>query len=249
MKIIKKDKDKIVFVEEMSESLANAIRRSALEIPILAIDEVEFTKNDSVLFDEVLALRLGLLPLKTEKDLELADDCSCKGKGCSKCYVEFKLAAKGPVTVYAKDLKKADAIYPDMPIVKLSEDQELELVARAKLGLGIKHTKFSPGLVYYRNVAEIEAGKDCKGCDKCIEACPQGILKMEKGKLEFTDKYLCDLCESCVEECRKDGKDGIKIVPGKEIIFFIESWGQIKAEEILSEAVKALKKNLKQVEK
>ena len=63
MKIIQKQEDKIAFVEEVDESLANSIRRSALEIPILAIDDVEFRKNDSVLYDEVMALRLGLIAL------------------------------------------------------------------------------------------------------------------------------------------------------------------------------------------
>jgi len=248
MKIIQKTEDKIAFAEEIDESLANAIRRSALEIPILAIDEVEFYKNDSVLYDEVLALRLGLLPLKTEK-MELQEECSCKGKGCSKCSVQLKLQAKGPVTIYAKDLKgKADVVYGEMPIVKLIEEQELEFVATARLGKGIEHTKFSPGLVYYRNVGEIEVSRDCDDCKKCVEACPLGILSIEKGKGEF-DKYKCDLCEACVEECKKHGKDAIKIKPGKELIFFIESWGQLPAKDILEEAVKALKDNLKIVGK
>ena len=248
MKIIQKDKEKIIFVEEIDESLANSIRRSCLEIPVLAIDEVEFHKNDSVLYDEVLALRLGLIPLKTEKNMDLKDECSCKGKGCSKCSVQLKLRAKGPCTVYAKDLKgKAEVVYGEMPIVELAEYQELEFIASAVLGKGIQHTKFSPGLVYYRNVPELEIGKECDNCKKCVEACPLNLLKLEKGKVELTDKYKCDLCEACVEACKKEGKNAIKINPGKEIIFFIESFGQIKADDILTQAVKALKENLKQV--
>lgn len=45
MKILTKSNEKISFVEEVDESLANAIRRSVLEIPVLAIDEVEFFKK------------------------------------------------------------------------------------------------------------------------------------------------------------------------------------------------------------
>lgn len=250
MKILQKNDEKAVFVEEADESLANAIRRSALEIPILAIDEIEFYKNDSVLYDEVLALRLGLIPLKMEKDMVLQEDCSCKGKGCSKCSVQLKLTAKGPGTVYTKDLKgKADIVYPEIPIVKLVEGQELEFVATAILGKGIKHTKFSPGLVYYRNAAELVMEKECDNCKECIEACPHDILKEEKGKIVLVDKYKCDLCEACVEACKKHGKNAIEIVPGKEIVFFIESWGQISAKDILIESVKTLKANLKEVEK
>ena len=42
-----KKQGKISFITDMSISLANAIRRSVLEIPIMAIDEVEIIKNDS----------------------------------------------------------------------------------------------------------------------------------------------------------------------------------------------------------
>ena len=147
------------------------------------INEVEFHKNDSALYDEVIALRLGLIPLETPKIMIEREKCTCKGKGCSKCSAQLKLVAKGPVTVYAKDFKgKVKSAFPDLPIVKLSGGQELELVASARLGKGIKHTKFSPGLVYYRNVPEIEIN-NCDGCEKCVEACPQKILKLNKGTL------------------------------------------------------------------
>lgn len=248
MKILEKSKEKIVFVEEISESLANAVRRSALEIPVLAIDEVEFYKNDSVLYDEVLALRLGLMPLKNE-NLELSDDCNCKKKGCGKCSIQLKLKAKGPCSVLASDLKgKAEVVYEDMLIVELSEGQELEFVATAKLGNGLSHTKYSPGLVFYRNAAEININKDCDKCNKCVNECPQKVLAMKKG-VELVDSYKCDLCEVCVETCKKHGKNAITITPGKEIVFFIESWGQIEARDILIESVKALKENLKKVER
>ena len=48
MKTVIKTNEKIVFSTEMSTSLANAIRRSASNIPILAVHEVEIEKNDSL---------------------------------------------------------------------------------------------------------------------------------------------------------------------------------------------------------
>lgn len=237
MKIIEKSKEKIIFIAEIDESLANAIRRSVLEIPILAIDEVEIHKNDSALYDEVIAHRLGLIPLENEK-LDLKNECSCKGKGCSKCTIQLKLVAKGPGTIYSSALKgKAKPVYDNIPIVILNEKQELELIAFASPGKGIEHAKYSPGLVYYRNLAEIKIDKS-KLDKECVEACPHKIIT-EKGVNE-KDIYKCDLCEACVEKCK-----GIEVKPTKEIIFFIESFRQITAEEILVEAVKALKENLK----
>ena len=252
IKIISKDKEKIVFQSDMSESMANTVRRSVLEIPVLAIDEVEFFKNDSALYDEIIAHRLGLIPLVTEKSLTEREKCSCKGKGCSKCSIDLKIKIKGPITVYSGDLKgKTKPVYDKIPLVILNKDQELELVARARLGKSIEHSKFSPGLVYYRNLAKIEVDKDCDGCKKCVEACPQKILKIEKNKIDVDEKniYRCDLCEACVEACKKHGKNSIKISKDDNIVFFIESWGQIKAEEIFNKAIITLNENLKQLEK
>lgn len=234
MKIIKKTNEEFSFVSEMSESLANAIRRSVLEIPVLAIDEIEFVKNDSALYDEVLALRFGLLPLEIEK-LKLQSECNCEGKGCTKCVIQLKLSAKGPGTVYAKSLKgSAKVVYPDTPLVYLAEGQELELVAYARLGKGKNHTKFSPGLVYYRHVPEIEGNKKDA---EVIKRYPAGTLKFEGGEVKFVDKYACDFYDT-------DKNLDFKIVPGKEIMFCIESWGQMPAKDILSEAISALKENL-----
>lgn len=248
MKIIKKDKEKLIFAAEIDETLANAIRRSVNEIPVLAIDEVEIYKNDSVLYDEIIAHRLGLVPLKMEKGMNMAEECSCKGKGCSKCAVQLKLSGKKPGTVYSGDLKgKAEVVYGKMPITLLREDQEIELVAFARLGRGMDHAKFSPGLAYYRNLAEIEI-KDCNACKKCIESCPLGLIKVEK-KAGVEENWKCDLCDACVEKCKTEGNNSIKISPSKEIVFFIESFGQMESKEMLLNAIDALKDNLKKVTK
>ncbi len=251
MKQIQKSKEKIVFAKEVSESLANAIRRTANEIPILAAEEIEFVKNDSALYDEIIAHRLGLVPLKRPKGMNFPEECTCKGKGCSKCQVKLKISKKGPGIVYAEDIKgssKVEVVHGKIPIVLLKKDQELKVVLTAQLGQGIDHAKFSPGLIYFRNVAELEVDKNCNACKECVNACPQGVLKFDK-KLEFTDKYKCDLCEACVEACKKHDKNALKIKPGKELMFFIESWGQIDAKDIFLESIDIINKNLKEIDK
>lgn len=250
IKIISKNKEKISFATDMSESLANSIRRYVLEIPILAIDEVEFFKNDSAFYDEVLAHRTGLVPLVTEKTFTERDKCTCKGKGCSKCSVDLKIKVKGPLTVCSKELKgKVKVVHEGIPLVLLDKDQELELIARARLGKGSEHIKFSPGLVYYRNLAKIAVDSNCDECKECIEACPQKIMGIEKGKVIIEDIYKCDSCEACVEACKKHGKNAIKLEKSGELVFFIESWGQIEAKEIFSKAIDELKSSLKELGK
>ena len=143
-------------VKGINPAIANYIRRSMVaEVPVLSIDEVNFLKNDSVLYDEIIAHRLGLIPLKTDlKSYNLTEECTCKGAGCAKCTLNFALKAKGPGMVYVSDLKSQDPkispAYEKMPIVLLVKNQELEFEATARLGLGKNHAKFIPGVIYYR---------------------------------------------------------------------------------------------------
>jgi len=252
IKTILKDKEKVIFETDIKEGLANAIRRSALEIPILAIEEVEVLKNDSALYDEIIAHRLGLIPLVMEKTITEKEKCTCKGKGCAKCSVDLKIKTKGPCTVYSKELKgRVKSVYEEIPIVILEKDQELELVAKAKLGKGIDHAKFSSGLVYYRNLAKISIDKECgvEECKSCVDACPKDVLKIENNKIQIKNIDKCDLCEACVEECKKLGKECIKVEKDENLIFFIESWGQIEAKEIFNKAIISLNDNLKSLGK
>ena len=57
MAIVQDTPEKLVLRLTISESLANAVRRSLSEVPTLAIDEVEIFSNDSALYDEMLAHR------------------------------------------------------------------------------------------------------------------------------------------------------------------------------------------------
>lgn len=129
IKILKKTEDSITFIlEGVSVAFANALRRTILgEVPTFAVDEVEFYENDSALFDEIIAHRLAMIPLKTPTDrfeldaLEL-DDYT----------VTLSLEAEGPGIVYSGDLKSDDPdvkpVTPDIPIVKLAKGQRLVLM-------------------------------------------------------------------------------------------------------------------------
>ena len=156
MEVIGNTKEKLVLKINANESLANSIRRSLSEVPTLAIDEVEIFSNDSALYDEMLALRLGLVPLKTERGMS------------QKTKIDLKLTKKGPCTVYAEDLRgQAEVVYPKIPITILGEGHKLELVATAILGKGIEHAKYLPGLCYYRNILEVNSGS---GIDQIIQS-------------------------------------------------------------------------------
>ncbi len=228
MQVIQETKEKLILRIDANEPLANAIRRSVSEVPTLAIDEVEIFKNDSALYDEVLAHRLGLIPLRTEKSMS------------SKTKIDFKLSRKGPCTVYSEDLRgPADIIYGKIPISILGEEHKLELVATAILGTAREHSKHLPGLCYYRNILEVKSSTQI---DKIIENS-KGLIKAEKKGT----KWFCDLKDAEIKEIEKIEKDAIS--DSEELIFVIESFGNMPAKDILIQAIKALEENLDEFEK
>jgi len=229
MEVIENKPEKLVLRLEISESLANTIRRSVSEVPTLAIDEVEIYKNDSALYDEVLTHRLGLVPLKTEKAMS------------SKTKIDLKLSKTGPGTVYSEDLDgNADVVYGKIPITILGEGHKLELVATAVLGKGIDHAKYVPGLAYYRHILEVKSSPEI---DKIIQNAQTGLIKPVKG----SGKWICDINESDVDKINEIDKNSVKET--NELLFIIESYGNMLAKDIFNKAIKALEDNLEEVEK
>lgn len=231
IKKLKKTNEEAVFETDMGISLANAIRRSVVEIPILAIDEVDIYKNDSGLYDEIIAHRLGLIPLKNQK---------LKKDGVLSLKLKTKISGESQ-EILSGELGE-DIVYKEMPIVLLEKGQELEIVARAKTGLGKDHSKHSPGLAYYRYLCKITIDSEGEKQSSLSQIYPE-VFEFN-GKLKVKNAWACDLDSSEVKDFR-----GVKIEQDKNLIFFIESWGQMKAEEIFVESIKALKGNLDELSK
>ena len=250
---LEKNEEKASFIlKDADASFANELRRIMIEeVPAMAIEDVEFRKNDSILYDEIIAHRLGLLPLTTDlKSYNLLSECKCNGEGCARCSVKLTLKAKGPCTVYASDLKSKDSAvkpaFPKTPIVKLIKNQELELEAKAVLGKGKEHMKFSPCLVYYKYKPNIEINDKCNDCGKCVESCPQHVFEMKGNKISINKDHLfnCHLCQACVDACPKDS---IKLNEDENnFIFYIESWGQLSCKEIAVKASQIIQEKTEQ---
>ncbi len=234
MKLIEKSKDNLVFSAEMNESIANAIRRYVSQIPVIAVDELEISRNDSPLYDETIAHRVGLIPLSM-KDAKSAE----KGK--------LKLNVKREGTVYSGDLKgHPEPVYKNIPITTINKGQELQFTASVRFGRGAEHAKFSPGLMFYRNSAEITMDKEF--LEEVRKVLPDTEIKEKGNKITILDnkkKEVTDVCEGIVNRKKKKAD----IVSGKELIISIESFGQLDAKDIFNESVDALRKDLASVAK
>lgn len=251
-----------LIISDSNPTLANALRRVLIaDVPKMAIEDVEFHlgtiagregdeneyESTTPLFDEIIAHRLGLVPIPTDLSLyNYRDDCdSCKGEGCPNCTVIYSLNKKGPCTVYSgdlvpvgdNDLKVADEF---IPIVKLTENQALLIYAIAVLGTANEHAKWQPtsgvGYKYYPDII-IDTEK-CDGCGECVSQCPVNILEEKKGKLSVKDVERCKLCNICVELCPRKAID----VKGSENKFILqyETDGSLSAEEVLKQSLKIL---------
>ncbi|QLL32273.1 hypothetical protein HG536_0C04420 [Torulaspora globosa] len=165
VKIREATRDNVDFIlSDVDLALANSLRRIMIaEIPTLAIDSVEIETNTTVLADEFIAHRLGLIPLQSAdiEQLEYCRDCFCEDH-CDKCSVVLTLHAIGEsestTNVYAKDLvivsnlmgrnighpiiqdKEANGVL----ICKLRKGQELSMKCVAKKGIAKEHAKWGP---------------------------------------------------------------------------------------------------------
>ena len=204
LQILEHDEKKIkVIFNDIHRSYANAIRRFAIcEVPSMAIDEVVVLENSSVMYDELIAHRLGLIPLKTDlARYFLPEDCDCQSAlGCPKCRVLLVLDVEAGNTtrvVNSGDLRSEDEyikpISDFIPIVKLAPRQAIKLEAYARLGKGKEHAKWQPATVSILKPISEEEGSyilylESSGSLSASEILTKSIEILYKKLVEFNEK-------------------------------------------------------------
>ena len=154
LEIISKDSKKIsVKLKGVPLQYANALRRICLNgVPVFAVDTVDIIENSSVLPDEGLAHRLGLIPMKTDLSrFNEPSKCDCHSEtGCSNCKVMLVLdSGDSDVTrtILSSDLSSEDdsvkPVSDNIPIVQLAPGQKIKLECYARLGRGTEHAKWN----------------------------------------------------------------------------------------------------------
>ncbi|MBI1968993.1 DNA-directed RNA polymerase subunit D [Candidatus Woesearchaeota archaeon] len=245
-------KNKLTFLLKGSTDVfANAIRRLIVEeVPTLAVEDVEVRDNSSALYDEMLALRLGLLPISTDlKSYQFKEGCSCQGAGCAQCELKITLKVARRGYVYAEEAKSADPkctfVYPKTPIVKLLPKQKIDVTMTAILGKGKEHTKWSSGWAIFMHEHSITVGK-VADAQAIMKKCTDGVFTLKGNTLSVNEEKVY---ESQLLEFYSSLDKGIAVEYSDNIIFTVESWGQLSCREMLQKSADILLEKVELLEK
>ena len=248
-------------LKNSSPAIANALRRTMLnDIPKMAIDKVEFhlgpimmddKEYESVtpLFDEIVAHRLGMIPVPTDHKLfTFQDKCVCGGEGCPGCTIMYSLNKIGPCTLLSGDMMPLGdpslAVKDQfIPIVELTDGQAVLIYATAVMGRASNHVKwqaaFGVGYKYYPIVTVNEKKAGDQPVLNCMNICPKDVFEVKNGKLRVKNLINCSMCKEC-----EVASGGEVTVTGdeKNFVFKFETDGSLTAKQVLDKALEILSK-------
>ena len=251
-------------LKDSTPAMANALRRTMLsDIPKMAIDKVEFhlgpidvdgKEFESVtpLFDEIIAHRLGMVPIPTDLSLfNYQKDCVCGGEGCPSCSIMYLLKKSGPCTVYSGDMEPLGS--PDLkvkdeniPIVELADRQSVLIYAHAVMGTASTHVKWQVANgVGYKYLPKVTIQNDISDEDSIkavIKGCPKKVFEEDGGKLVVAREIDCIFCDAC----KANGREVITVeADDRNFVFKFETDGSLTAQQVLDKAVEILSENAK----
>ncbi|MWV64636.1 DNA-directed RNA polymerase subunit D [Halorubrum sp. JWXQ-INN 858] len=223
------DRSARVLIRGLTPAFANGIRRAMIaDVPTFSIDTARFVENSSVMFDEMIGLRLGLIPLTTPVDeFEIGDE------------VTLALDVEGPGAAYSGDIESAEPMVEtadkNVPIVDLKEGQRLEFEADAVLDTGKEHAKHQGGVsVGYRHLQRVTVEGDLGEFDEDEPRILRGVIETPDGEIVVTDEFDNDLSK------KYPGKEvRVEDVPGA-FVFHIETDGSFTVDELLLRAIDSI---------
>lgn len=267
IKIISKDEEEIVFdLIGVEPPLANALRRILIsEIPTMAIETVIINQNTSIIPDEVLSHRLGLIPIfanadefqyKRENDefnennsltFHLKVKCTKNEKGeIINSDIHSDKLVFVPKGKQAEKFVGDEAIRPvynDILINKLRPGQEIDLECICVKGIGKTHAKWSPvSTAYYRLLSNIQFNQDITGedADELKNLCPMKVFDVANGKAIVKNSRKCTTCRECIRNQKFKSLVNLGKV-SDHYEFHIESVGIYEPEDIFFRALRVLK--------
>ncbi|PCR91025.1 DNA-directed RNA polymerase subunit D [Natrinema ejinorense] len=233
----REDREARFLVRGVTPGFANGIRRAMVaDVPTMAVDTVRFVENSSVMFDEQLALRLGLVPLTTPPVGEFTEDDT----------VTLSIDVEGPATAYSGDLVSSDELVQpadeNVPIIELKDGQRLEAEADAVIDRGKDHAKHQGGVaVGYRHLQRVAVEGDLPEFEDQESQIIRGVIE-DDGELVPTSEFDHDLSN------RYPGKEvRVEDVPNA-FVFHVETDGSFPVEELVTRAAETLEARATELE-
>ena len=215
-------------LQNTRNDIVNAIRRTILlHVPTFAVKEVSIYKNESVMPDEMLAHRIGLVPI-------FADSVD---EDNHRLYLK-----KTGGTVYSGDIA-GDLEVPlkNIPLVVLNENKSIELELLVTKGTGSMHVKYSPANVFFYNVVSLKQNAEIGDIS---DLCPKGLLEKKANKVFLKDPYACDLCRYCESQTNY----GLEVLlNNEEFVLTIEPFGNLDINTIVISLSEYLLNELKEL--
>jgi len=246
-------------VRPITPAFANGIRRAMIaDVPTFSIDTVRVIENSSVMFDEQIGLRLGLVPLTTPVD-EFEQGAE----------VTLSLDVSGPehndhtetVTAYSGDIRTSDGLVEpaddNIPIIDLKPEQRLEVEAEAVLDTGREHAKHQGGVaVGYRHLQRVEVVGDKPEFEEAEPHILRGVIEEaaadhaepvdgetpQDGQLVATEDFDNDLSQ------RYPGKDVEVHDVEDAFVFDVETDGSFSVDDLVLEAVGTLEDRARELD-
>ena len=233
----REDREARFLVRGVTPAFANGIRRAMIaDVPTMAIDTVRFVENSSVMFDEQLALRLGLVPLTTPPEGEFDEDD----------VVTLSIDVEGPGTAYSGDLVSSDDLVQpadeNVPIIDLKDGQRLEAEADATIDRGKNHAKHQGGVaVGYRHLQRVEVVGDLPEFEEPETQIVRGVIQ-DGDELVPTSEFDHDLSK------RYPGKElEVEDVPNA-FVFHVETDGSFTVDELVTRAADTIEARATELE-
>jgi len=187
--VITKDSEKIALkLKGVPLQYANALRRVCLNgVPVFAIDTVDIIENTSVLPDEGLAHRLGLIPLKTDLSKYNESDkiLLVLDSGESE---ETKAVLSGELSSEDESVKP---VSEKIPIVQLAPGQKIKVECYARLGRGTEHAKWNASNISMLTDTDKDDEKiltvESTGALNPEQIVLEGVQEVSRRVVEFKD--------------------------------------------------------------
>ncbi|KAG8747141.1 DNA-directed RNA polymerase core subunit rpc40 [Ceratobasidium sp. 414] len=251
------DEDAVDFdLVGVDASVANAFRRILMaEVPTVAIEKVYIWNNTSVIQDEVLAHRLGLVPIRANPGLleflDALDVTSAGDEITDRNTIVFNLSVTCTRNYDAPRDEKDPAVLYNNANAKLRPGQELGMELHCVKGIGQDHAKFSPvATASYRLMPHIVFRQQIPPelCDKFVKCFAPGVLAVELDPQGQKRVVVRDMRKDTVsrEVLRHKEFDGmVQLARIRDFFMFrVESSGSIPAPKLMPMAVTVMREKI-----